>query len=132
MRFLKYCLIALMLSLCLASCSVSNRPPDPGTPWPAAHDGVFASGADILRFNGDGKSISWQFAAPASTLPAQGAGTYAFLFHNENWRYDAAEKIRITPADNPNTSTVFTLSNPATATTITLLLDGRQAVFTKQ
>ena len=129
---LKYALIAMMFSLCLGSCSVSNRPPDPGTPWPAAHDGVFASGKDLLRFNGDGESISWQFTAPVANLPAQGSGTYAFLFHNEKWRYDSAEKIRITPTDNPDASTVFNLSKPATATTITLLLDGRQTVFTKQ
>ena len=132
MRFLKYCLIALLAGLCLGSCAFSNRPPDPGTPWPAAHEGTFVSGTDILRFNGDGKGISWEFTTSVSPLPAKGAGTYVFLFHNESWRYDAAEKIRITPADNTDASTVFVLSRPASSTAITLLLDGKQTVFAKQ
>lgn len=118
--------------LCLGACAFSNRPPDPGTPTPAAHDGVFAAGEDSFQFNGDGKSISWQFAQPFPPLPAQGSGTYVFLFHNESWRYDAAEKLRIIPAGDVDASATLVLNKPATETTIEILVDGKTLSFTKQ
>ena len=94
-------LLCLCLMACLAACSCSDdRPPQTDTPAPANHSGTFLSEYGSLTFNGDGQTITVKagaaFAA-ASGLPAgENTGTYVFLFHNEQWRYDQAETLRIT------------------------------------
>ena len=51
--------IALLLLLC--ACGGRDQPPDPGTPEPPAHDGVFTSEYGTMTFNGDGESIIFDF-----------------------------------------------------------------------
>ena len=92
----RYLLILLFLAGSLTSCRiVHDGPPDPGTPEPAPHEGVFACGLDSLFFNGDGRTIRWHFSQDVPDIGREGQGQYVFLFHNERWRYDAAEKFRI-------------------------------------
>lgn len=121
-----------MLLVCVVAgcaCTHINRPPDPGTPWPAAHNGTFVSGGDSFVFNGDGKSVSWHFAQAVEGLGTEGAGNYVFLFGNESWRYDAAEKLKVIPAGGK--AVTFTLSRPATEDSIELLFQGERRTFKK-
>ena len=103
MRF-TFVLPALVLLLLLAACSGHNdRPPDNGTPWPENLTGTFVSGDSRLVFNGDGVTVQLELSdemAEKTGLPAgKSDGSYAFLFHNESWRYDLAEGLRITVGD---------------------------------
>lgn len=92
--------IAALLLSC-ASCRFNtNNPPKSDTPWPEPHDGIFVSGYDTLRFNGDGETISWHFSEGMESLGLQGSGTYVFLFNGTAWRYDAAERLDIFTADH--------------------------------
>lgn len=91
--------IAALLLSC-ASCRFNtNNPPKSDTPWPEPHAGVFVSGSDTLRFNGDGETVSWHFSEGMDSIGLQGSGTYAFLFDGALWRYDAAERFDIFTAD---------------------------------
>ena len=120
-------LIILLLFGALSGCAFTNRPPDPGTPWPAAHAGAFAEGLDTLFFNGDGKSVSWHFQQALDGLNAKGKGVYVFQFGNEAWRYDTAEKFLVIPAEGDGSRSVFILNRPVTAEAIGLLIDGSEA-----
>ena len=124
-------LFTIILLVCaVAGCGTRiNRPPDPGTPWPAAHNGTFVCGDDSFVFNGDGKTVSWHFAKAVESLGTEGEGTYVFQFRNEAWRYDAAEKLKIIPSDGKTVT--FTLSRPATEDTIYLLFEGEARAFKK-
>lgn len=106
-------------------CSNRNLPPDPGTPWPDPHKGVFVSDADTLFFNGDGKSISWHFADEVPAIGKQGSGTYVFMFSKGEWRYDAAERLKILTQDLKEISFNLSLSERSTASAITLLRHDR-------
>ncbi len=96
-------LLSAAITTCLLSCSScyfnTNNPPKPDAPWPQPHAGVFASGSDTLRFNGDGESVSWHFSEGMDSIGLQGSGTYAFLFDGALWRYDAAERFDIFTAE---------------------------------
>lgn len=98
-------LIALAISLLLLLCACGGRdqPPDPGTPEPLAHDGVFTSEYGTMTFNGDGESITFDFTPElqeATGLPGgEQNGTYVFLFQHGQWRYDKAERFRISASD---------------------------------
>lgn len=93
----------LLLSVLFVSCSASDLPPSDGTPQPAAHDGVFTSEYGSFTFNGDGRSIVIDISdnlSDMSGLPSGiHEGSYVFLFHNEEWRYDKAEYFRIIIGD---------------------------------
>ena len=93
--------IALLLLLC--ACGGRDQPPDPGTPEPPAHDGVFTSEYGTMTFNGDGESIIFDFMPElqeATGLPCgEQSGTYVFLFQHGEWRYDKAERFRISASD---------------------------------
>lgn len=87
--------VAASLLSC-ASCRLNvNNPPKSDAPWPQPHTGVFVSGSDTLRFNGDGESVAWHFSEGMDGIGLQGSGTYAFLFDGASWRYDAAERLDI-------------------------------------
>ena len=98
-------LIALAISLLLLVCACGGRdqPPDPGTPEPPAHDGVFTSEYGTMTFHGDGESIIFDFTPEfqeATGLPGgEQNGTYVFLFQHGQWRYDKAERFRISASD---------------------------------
>ena len=94
-----------LLTVCLCivfvcSACAGDLPPSDGTPAPAALDGVFTSKYGTLTFDGDGRSIEIDASeelSEKSGLPSgESKGTYVFLFHNEEWRYDKAETLRIT------------------------------------
>ena len=98
-------MIALAISLLrrLCACGGRDQPPDPGTPEPPAHDGVFTSEYGTMTFNGDGESVIFDFApelTEATGLPdGEQSGSYVFLFQHGQWRYDKAERFRITASD---------------------------------
>ena len=83
-----------------------NEPPDPGTPEPDPHDGVFACDHGTMTFNGDGKSIelslSADFARVTGLPEGVSSGTYAFLsgdlppHGSVETRYDVAHELKIT------------------------------------
>ena len=83
-----------------------NDPPDPGTPVPDPHNGVFACEHGTMTFNGDGKSIelslSADFARVTGLPEGVSSGTYAFLsgdlppHGSVETRYDVAHELKIT------------------------------------
>lgn len=95
--------LAISLLLLLCACGGRNQPPDPGTPEPPAHDGVFISEYGTMTFHGDGESITFDFVpemAEITGLPeGEQNGTYVFLFQHGQWRYDKAERFRISASD---------------------------------
>lgn len=97
-----FLLLAAILLMFLTACG-NDTPPDDGTPEPPAHDGVFTSEYGIMIFNGDGKSITFDFIpelAEATGLPdGEQSGSYVFLFQHGQWRYDKAERFRIVSSD---------------------------------
>ena len=117
----------------LEGCKNINLPPDPGTPVPEPHEGVFVCGNDTLVFNGDGKTISWHLAEEGSNVPdcvkelgTQGSGTYAFLFSHGLARYDVAENLLIYKDSLQNT--YLMLSIPTKDTLISIIAD-KGAIF---
>ena len=90
---------AALILLLLSACGAKDTPPDPGTPEPPAHDGVFTSEYGTMTFHGDGESITFDFApelTEATGLPGgEQNGSYVFLFQHKQWRYDKAERFRI-------------------------------------
>ena len=112
----------------LEGCKNINLPPDPGTPVPEPHEGVFVCGNDTLVFNGDGKTISWHLTSDSSVkdLGTQGSGTYAFLFSHGLARYDVAENLLIYKDSLQNT--YLMLSIPTKDTLISIIAD-KGAIF---
>ena len=94
---------AALILLLLYACGAKDTPPDPGTPEPPAHDGVFTSEYGTMTFHGDGESITFDFTPElqeATGLPGgEQSGTYVFLFQHGQWRYDKAERFRISASD---------------------------------
>ena len=94
---------AALAVLLLSACGAKDTPPDPGTPEPPAHDGVFTSEYGTMTFHGDGESITFDFTPElqeTTGLPGgEQSGTYVFLFHHSLWRYDKAERFRISASD---------------------------------
>lgn len=100
MKKLSALLSIIFVLVLLASCGPSDNPPDDSTPSPKAHDGVFTNEKfGSLTFNGDGKSVTLNVTNDFSELTDIPEGTtrasYAFLFHNEQYRYDKAEYFQI-------------------------------------
>ena len=95
-------LLAASLLVFLSACG-NEPPPDPGTPEPPAHDGMFTSEYGTMTFHGDGESITFDFTPElqeATGLPGgEQNGTYVFLFQHGQWRYDKAERFRISASD---------------------------------
>ncbi len=97
-NILLFAIFAFIL-FALYSCG-EDLPPDDGTPEPPTLNGTFVCGDSKLIFNGDGRSVTTEISADFSErsgLPSGiSKGTYVFLFHNGEWRYDKAESFRIT------------------------------------
>ena len=111
--------LAISLLLLLCACGGRNQPPDPGTPEPPAHDGVFTSEYGTMTFNGDGESITFDFVpemAEITGLPeGEQRGSYVFLFQHGQWRYDKAERFRISASDESyDFINVFTVTDENT------------------
>lgn len=101
-------LLAFLLILCV-TCSCGrpdNRPYEPDTPPPAAHEGVFLSEHGSMTFSGDGKSavISFDPELAALTGLPEGEHEAAYEFLSGNLpphgsipvRYDTAHELRLT------------------------------------
>ena len=117
----------------LSACGKKDLPPDPGTPEPEPHEGVFVSAFGTMTFPGDGESIEIDFLpelAEAVGLSAgKQSGTYVFLFGHGEWRYDAADRFRVTVKDaSGDFLNVFSLTDEKT---IALLspIDGQETIF---
>ncbi|MBP5572813.1 MAG: zinc ribbon domain-containing protein [Bacteroidales bacterium] len=114
--------IALIcVAIFLQGCLHINLPPDPGTPEPAPHDGVFVNEADTLIFNGDGKTIAWHFANEIPGIGEKGQGQYVFRFGHGSCRYDVAETFKIMETGEQGESRSFVMPSPASETAITIL-----------
>lgn len=113
-------LIMAVFAIGLSSCVNVNLPPDPGTPVPDPHNGVFVYESDTLVFNGDGKTVDWHFAQEIPNIGNDGQGTYVFLFGHGMCRYDVAETFRIIDTANDNKSYSFTIIGRASDTLITI------------
>ena len=132
-------LFVVIMILLLLSVPVScnkNTPPDDGTPEPKPHTGTFISDYGTMTFNGDGESVIFDFAPDlqeATGLPdGEQKGTYVFLFQHGQWRYDKAERFRITASD-----TSYDFINKFTATdenTIALQspINGKETILFKK
>ena len=129
-------LLAACLLVFLCACGNQDTPPDPGTPEPPAHDGVFTSEYGAMTFHGDGESITFDFTPElqeATGLPGgEQSGTYVFLFQHGEWRYDKAERFRISASDAS-----YDFNNDFTVTdenTIALQspLDGEETILFKK
>ena len=115
----KLILILAALAL-LCGCVHENKPYDPGTPAPAAHDGLFTSEHGSLRFNGDGMTVTIDFdeeLAKLTGLPAgETEGRYVFLSgdlppHGRvEVRYDTAFELKLSAGE---TSAVVELGEPS-------------------
>ena len=109
-------LLLLTVTLLLGACGGKDDPPSSNTPAPKARDGVYYSQYGTMTFNGDGRSVTLR----VNGLP-EGEGSYVYLFHNEEWRYDQAEKFRlmigdqsyqffVTPGENTEDVVAFEVS----------------------
>lgn len=94
----------LAAAFLLSSCGGKDNPPDSSLPEPTAHDGAFTSEYGTMTFNGDGESITFDFTpefSEAAGLPVgEQSGSYVFLFQHKEWRYDKAERFRITASES--------------------------------
>ena len=120
MRHFPVLFLALIL---LSACWFrSSRPPRPAAPEPEPLEGTFVCGVDTLYFGGEKRGITWHFEQAPSPLQEKGQGIYVFLFHNEEYRYDAAETFRL--RDTQGREHNFLLSSgPASASSLTLYDD---------
>lgn len=92
-------LLWAVMALLLTACGLNDAPPEGSTPEPTALEGTYVSEYGSLTFTGDGRTVILDLSddfAQTSGLPAgRSEGSYVFLFHNEEWRYDKAEYVRI-------------------------------------
>ena len=99
----KFIIPLMCILLFCTACGEKDLPPDSSLPEPDPHDGVFTSEYGSMTFNGDGESVTFDFSpelAEATGLPGgEQSGSYVFLFRHEAWRWDKADRFRITVAD---------------------------------
>ena len=95
--------VLLLAVFLLAACGAKDAPPGSSLPEPAPHDGVFTSEYGTMIFNGDGESITFDFTpelVEATGLPdGEQNGSYVFLFQHGQWRYDKAERFRVSASE---------------------------------
>ena len=116
---MRRCLLFSALLLLVCACRSGSLPPRLSSEKPAPLEGTFVSDADTLFFGGEGRGIHWQFAEAPQPLEAKGQGICVFLFHNEEYRYDAAESFVL--RDTQGRQVTFLLSSgPASEQSITL------------
>ena len=129
--------LVLTAVLLFTACGAGrDRPPENGSPVPENLTGVFVLGDSSLTFNGDGKSVTLDLdrdLAERMGLPAgKSEGGYAFLFHNESWRYDLAEALRITVGDTSQRYTTVPGSTDGKTVSFCLPDDGEQIYFARE
>ena len=137
MKKQKYLMIPFMcILLFCAACGAKDTPPDSSLPEPEPHDGVFTSEYGTMTFNGDGESITFDFTPElqeATGLPGgEQSGSYVFLFQHGQWRYDKAERFRITVTDaSYDFVNVFTLTDENTIA-LQSPLNGEETILFKK
>lgn len=110
-KLISILLLLTLLCGCLCACGPGddNRPYEPDTPAPAAHDGAFRSEHGSMRFNGDGKTVTLSFdnyLAELTGLPeGDQEAEYAFLsgdlppHGSVPVRYDVAHELKLSLGD---------------------------------
>lgn len=112
-------LVLLLLHLLGACWFRGGVPPQSESADPTPLEGTFVSGPDTLFFGGERRGVHWHFAQDVPPLNAKGQGICVFFFHNEEYRYDAAESFRL--RDTQGREITFLLLNgPAKADELTL------------
>ena len=101
MKILRFFGFILVLLASWTACQRSyDGPPQTDAPAPPPLKGAYVCGYGAVIFNGDGVSMAMRLTpelARAIDMPAGDSyGTYAFLFHNEQIRYDQAEYLKLT------------------------------------
>ena len=101
-----------------------NYPPEPDTPVPDPHNGLFVSDHGSMEFNGDGSTIIIDFDTELAELSGlsegRQEGTYTFLSgvlppHGSfDIRYDAAHELRITVGDKSTVIRIGTVTESGT------------------
>ena len=133
----KFLIIPLMcILLFCAACGAKDLPPDSNLPEPEPHNGVYTSEYGTMTFNGDGESILFDFApelAEETGLPGgEQSGSYVFLFQHKQWRYDKAERFRITASDaSYDFINVFTVTDENTVA-LQSPLNGKETILFKK
>ena len=106
----RLCLLLTALLLVWGCCACfgpvhDNRPYEPDTPAPAAHDGLFVSAHGSMRFHGDEKTVTLRFdsfLAELTGLP-EGEQEAAYVFLSGDLpphgsvpvRYDTAHELQL-------------------------------------
>ena len=75
-RILRIAFLCVLLLGLVACSDTGNRPYEPDTPAPAAHEGVFVCEESSLTFNGDGQSIVLSLKGDISDLFELEEGEY--------------------------------------------------------
>ena len=104
-RILRIAFLCILLLGLVACSDTGNRPYEPDTPAPAAHEGVFVCEESSLTFNGDGQSIVLSLKGDISDLfeleEGEYKGSYVFLSGDlppqgsVPVRYDTAHELKI-------------------------------------
>ena len=104
-RILRIAFLCILLLGLVACSDTGNRPYEPDTPAPAAHEGVFVCEESSLAFNGDGQSIVLSLRGDISDLfelkEGEYEGSYVFLSGDlppqgsVPVRYDTAHELKI-------------------------------------
>ena len=104
-RILRIAFLCVLLMELVACSDTGNRPYEPDTPAPAAHEGVFVCEESSLTFNGDGQSIVLSLKGDISDLfelkEGEYEGSYVFLSGDlppqgsVPVRYDTAHELKI-------------------------------------
>ena len=94
-----FALAVLLAALLLSSCFESEKPPEYDTPDPGRIVGEYVGEYCSFHFAGNHTirlDISKEFAERSGLPEGKSEGTFVFLFHNGEHRYDKAETLRIT------------------------------------
>ena len=93
-------LAALLLAVfLLGSCFESEKPPEYDTPDPGPMLGEYVGEYCSFNFGADHTirlDISKEFSDSSGLPEGKSEGTFVFLFHNGEHRFDKAETLRIT------------------------------------
>lgn len=116
---MKRFLFSVLTLVLTSACGFRSTPPKLSEEKPEPLEGTFVCGSDTLCFGGEKRGITWHFSQAPSPLENRGQGICVFLFHNEEYRYDAAETLRLRDTQGREHSFLL-LSGPASATQLTL------------
>ena len=115
MKRLPVLLTTIIICLLFAGCSPKSYdgPPDPGTPEPPFHDGIFMSEYGTMTFDGDGETVyidfSPEYLEVLDNPPNEETYSYVFTWYSfGKCRYDVATEFKLYN-DASDTSLNFSL-----------------------